>query len=229
MASYKDYIPEGQAEFNNWQRVFMEELHQGAAGWEIAEAVIEPLDTLQQEYIALYAVANLVLRYSRTGVQVAKLANSRKRYEAALRSFVQRYVRANPLIDSSGRTALGVTVPDTIRTKRGTPGTAPEISTMPLKGAGVKIFVRQQAGAEGTSRRAKPKDVSRIEVAVYVGAEAPAEADEWADKRQYGRTNIIHFFQAADSGKMAWIACRFIGFNHMPGSWSRIKKEIVTM
>lgn len=229
MASYKDYIPEGVEIFYSWQNTFMEQLHIGAADWEIPATAINNLDNLQNDFDTKYKVANPTLRNTRNSVQVVQLRASRAKYETALRSMVQRFIKANPLVTDSSRLALGVTVPDTIRTKRGTPTTMPEVSTLPIKGAGVKIFVSQETGAEGTSRRAKPKDVARIEVAIFVGAEVPVHAEEWPNKSQHGRTAIMMRLDSADSGKMAWIRCRFIGFNNKPGPWSKVKNEIVPL
>ncbi len=229
MSSTRDYIPRNQLHFNSWQETFMEVLHQYKGEWQIPEADLLALDKLQTVYIPLYAVGNKNLRASRTNVQAARLNIARSEYEAALRFFIAGNIRFNRKVSEDSKFALGVTVPDTIRTRRGTPETIPFVSTLPEKGARVKVYVEQQQGKDGTSRRGKPKDVARIEVAWFIGNDPPANADIFPMKSQWGRSPVLIKFDKGQSGNLVTIYARFVGYNNEGGPWSAQHKEIITM
>jgi hypothetical protein len=229
MATHKDYIPEGQEKFNNWQGSFMTNLHLLGGGWGLPPDEVDALDELQKTYITAYKKGNKMAKATRTTVDVAKLKTARDKYEAAIRHFVQAYLRFNNKVEDSHRMALGITVPDTIRTKRDTPKTTPWVSTITQKGANVKVWAMQEPGADGTSHRAKPKDVARIELAAFIGPEPPIDPEDFSMKTQHTRSPILLHLDQKYCGMPIIIYCRFIGFNNQPGSWSKGHKEVVPM
>ncbi len=229
MAIQHDYIPAKQQEFNSWQSSFMEVLYQHQKDWQIPEAAVRELDDLQAIYSAAYAVGNKILLSSRTNVQASQLKKATMDYEAVLRRFIANHIRFNPFVSDSGKVALAVTVPDRTRTPRGTPVTIPFVSTMGVKGARVKIFVEQEPGKEGTSRRGKPKDAARIEVAVFVGEDAPSNPDLFPQKSQWGRSPVMINFNSDQAGSFVIIYARFVGYNNIGGHWSARHREIIPL
>ncbi len=227
MATKRDYLPEGMAAFRDWQNGFMLRLQQEAEAWEIPAAAVEKLVLLRDDFISKYAVANLELAHSRTPVQTAAMQESRRLYEADLRSFIRRFIRFNELVVPADKLGLGVTVPDTIRTRRGTPKDIPVVVTVPKPGAVIMVHVAQPPGADGSSRRGKPYNVARIEVAAFTGAEPPLNPDDISRRSQHSRSPVRLSFTHAYTGQMAWIYCRYIGFDNMPGEWSKVSKQVV--
>jgi len=140
-----------------------------------------------------------------------------------------RQLQASGDVDNSERAALGITVPDTIRT-----AAVGGISTRPIGAVDTSQRLRHEIRftdeATPTSR-AKPAGVMGCEVWVKVsatGEAAPSSADELSFLSTDTASPYIAEYDGANAGKTAHYMLRWVKSSGEKGPWSETISATIT-
>ncbi len=224
----RDYMPQTEEKFFGWQENFTEQVTKNLAAWNIPPAAAEALSTAKAAYDPAYEVANLGNKAIRTPQQTRRKKVATADYRKAIRRFVKQWLAFNDAVSEDERLALGITIVDVVRSATGVPATIPTIVVEPLPGSKLKVSFRQAPGADGTSRRAKPDDAAEIEIASWIGPDAPANGDTCFLKSRYTKGPVLLRFKGEDAGKTVSIFGRWIGKGKQEGDWGNAVIEIIS-
>ncbi len=224
----RDYMPQTEEKFFGWQKNFTEQVTKNLAAWNIPPAAAEALSTAKAAYDPAYEVANLANKAIRTPQQTKRKNVATDDYRKAIRKFVKQWLAFNDAVSDDQRLALGITIVDVVRSATGVPATIPDVVVEPMPGSKLKVSYRQAPGADGTSRRGKPSDAAEIEIAAWIGPDAPASGESCFIKSRYSKGPVVLRFSGDDAGKTVYIFARWIGKGKQPGDWGNAVIEIIS-
>ena len=238
-AHIPDYIPEPDAEFDEWQKNFVSHL---SALWPPAEpgtsALYVYLGIPAERCNEVIAAQRLWEKdFARGGKETdrrksetAAKQETRDVYEPLLRSVVNEYIRFNRKASKEIKTMLGLTVPDLKRTHRTAAiEEVPDFVMLPIGGGEIKFAV----DAIHKSKRAGRFRHADIEVRykiISAGREdIPKSADELPN--QYISTKAV-FLQNCGANtleKVLYAAIRWVDLTNtaLNGPWSNVQHAII--
>jgi len=170
---------------------------------------------------------NVTAQQSAQSARQAKDA-SRDILESAIRQLV-RQLQASGDVDDAERAALGITIPDTIRTTA-----AGGIDTRPIGAVDTSQRLRHEIrfSDEATpTSRAKPAGVMGCEIWVKVaatGVAPPADPDELSFVAMDTASPYIVEYDGADGGKTAHYMLRWVKSGGEKGPWSETISATIT-
>jgi len=221
-----DYIPRSDTEFQAWVDNFVTyaQTHLLELGLGILDVV--PIATGRADFDTKMS-ANFTAQQAAQSARQAKDA-SRDQLESLIRQLV-RQLQASGDVDNSERAALGITVPDTIRTTA-----VGGISTRPIGAVDTSQRLRHEIRftdeATPTSR-AKPAGVMGCEIWVKVaavGEAPPAGADELSFLSMDTASPYIIVYDGKDGGKTAHYMLRWVKSSGEKGPWSETISATIT-
>jgi len=221
-----DYIPRSDTGFQAWVDNFVTyaQTHLAELGLGIPDVV--PIAAGRADFDTKMS-ANFTAQQAAESARQAKDA-SRDQLESLIRQLV-RQLQASPDVDNSERAALGITVPDTIRTT-----SVGGISTRPIGAVDTSQRLRHEIRftdeATPTSR-AKPAGVMGCEIWVKVaavGEAAPSSADELSFLSMDTASPYIIVYDGKDGGKNAHYMLRWVKTNGEKGPWSETISATIT-
>lgn len=220
-----DYIPTNDGQFAAWANNFMDYTNGHLADLGLTAADLTQLSNMQADFNAKMT-AHIAARAAAQSARQAK-DGSRNEFKAALRQLVRR-LQASGDVDDSERTALGITVADTIPTAAG------DIDTRPIGivDTGQRLRHEIRFADESTpTRKAKPHGVMGCEIWVKVaaaGQEPPTGADDLGFVDTATASPYIAEFDGSDSGKTAHYMLRWVRRGGMKGPWSETVSATIT-
>lgn len=194
-----DYIPRNEEDFNEWQVNFMEVLTPAAPGWNVPPAVVTGLTTRQTDWTPKYA-AGRDEADPKPSQRVAK-NDSRKLYIKAIRKAVKEALAFNPVVTNENRQTLGITIPDTERTRVAVPDRAPTVVIDKLAHLSHKLRITDPLNP---GSKKKPAGVTRINVYRFVGTTAPASVGQYTLMGSSTKFLFTSSFVQEDMTKTAW-------------------------
>jgi hypothetical protein len=207
MAHGKDYVPRRDSDYDQFFRRITNEVGVKTSGqnppWNhIPPAAEEALDASYAEWYAAYAPT----LDNPTSVQIREKNRVRKVTEKALRRFIQRYLKDDP-VTAEERDALGVTNDDTSKTPIGEP---PEHVLLIIKPAQSGEHLVNWEVLE-TGSKAVPYGYDGVVLVRRVlenDEPVPVNASALADSRLLTKNNVIVGFRPEDRGKRCvYCAC----------------------
>lgn len=221
-----DYIPRSDTEFQAWVDNFVTYANAHLVELGIGPGDMIPISTGQGDFDTNMA-ANFTAQQAAQSARQAKDA-SRDQLESLIRVLV-RQLQASGDVDNSERAALGITVPDTIRTTA-----VGGISTRPIGAVDTSQRLRHEIRftdeATPTSR-AKPAGIMGCEVWVKVaavGEAPPASADELSFLSTDTASPYIAEYDGANAGKTAHYMLRWVKSSGEKGPWSETISATIT-
>ena len=221
-----DYIPRSDTEFQAWVDNFV-----SYANVHLVELGIVPGDMMPivagQGNFATNMAANFTAQQAAQSARQAKDA-SRETLESLIRVLV-RQLQASGDVDNSERAALGITVPDTIRTTA-----VGGIDTRPIGAVDTSQRLRHEIrfSDEATpTSRAKPAGIMGCEVWVKVaatGEPAPTNADELSFLSTDTASPYVAEYDGANGGKTAHYMLRWVKSSGEKGPWSETISATIT-
>jgi len=193
-----DYIPARDADFNGWflnisNYVADKTMGQSPAWAHIPEADANELGRAYSDWSARYEPT----LHPHTPAQTAAKNGARKRAEAAIRPFVQRYLRWPPVQDED-RVNMRIPNRDAIRTEHHevSEGVELEISLRKIRELLVNFWVK------GSSDRAKPKGYDGAVVVWGVLDAPPERPGDLRNHRMASRTPHVIEFDETERGNL---------------------------
>jgi len=222
----KDYIPGSDTEFQAWASNFITYASAHAAELGIDPAVMVAI-LADFTAFAEKLAANVTAQQAAQAARQAK-DGSRDTLESAIRQLV-RQLQASGDVDDSERAALGITIPDTVRT----PSTG-GIDTRPIGMVDTSQRLRHEIRfvdeATPTSR-AKPAGVMGCEIWVKVAAQGeapPADPNELSFVSMDTASPFVAEYDGADGGKTAHYMLRWCKSGGEKGPWSETISATIT-
>lgn len=221
-----DYIPGSDTEFQAWSANFDAYASAHLAELGIAPPDIIPISTGRMDFDTKMA-GNVTAQQSAQSARQAKDA-SRDALESAIRQLV-RQLQASGDVDDAERAALGITIPDTIRTTA-----AGGIDTRPIGAVDTSQRLRHEIrfSDEATpTSRAKPAGIMGCEIWVKVAATGeapPADPDELSFVSMDTASPYIVEYDGADGGKTAHYMLRWVKTGGEKGPWSETISATIT-
>jgi hypothetical protein len=217
----KDYIPSSDADFEIWRITFDKYLKNNLASLGLTAGDIAALDALQTAWGN--ALNSLLSAKNAFEAAVALKNDVRQQLEDAIRAFVKQ-LQANPATTDDQRAGLGVTVPDTTRTRVPVPATRPIgwVETEPLRNT---IHFRDK---ETPDRKAKPEGYSGCQIWYFIGPQPPTDLDQYLFLAKDTQTPYVHVFDLEDVGKTIHYRLRWVNTRDEPGPWSEIITATIT-
>jgi hypothetical protein len=221
-----DYIPSNDSEFQAWLENFVSYAAAHLSDLGIAAPDIDPIANGKTDFDT-----KLTAHFSaRQAAQSARQAkdDSRAGVEDLVRTLV-RQLQASGDVDDTEREALGITVPDRIRTKE-----LGDITTRPVGVVDTSQRLRHEIrfSDEATpTRRAKPKGIIGCEIWVKVlpaGEPAPSNPDELSFLTLDTATPYAAEYEGEDGGKTAHYMLRWVRRNGDKGPWSETVGATIT-
>ena len=224
----RDYIPSSDTGFQAWAANFVTYANENLAGLGLTAADMAAITNYQMDFSE--ALTNLV-----TAQQSAQAARQTKddyrdQLETEIRQLVRR-LQASPQVEDSERAALGITVPDTVRTMTMSVG---GIDSRPLGVVDTSQRLRHEIrfSDEATpTSRAKPAGVMGCEIWVKVlsaGEAAPAGSDGLSFLSLDTSSPYIAEYEGNDGGKTAHYMLRWVKKNGDKGPWSETISATIT-
>ena len=217
-----DYIPNSDAEFNNWQANLVECVQANATAWGIPAEDITALTAKQSVWKTCYSKASN--KQNRTSADVQAKDDAREPHEKDLRKFVAQWLAHNAKVSNSDRDRLGITIKSTTHTPKPIPTTSP-VGT-------IDFSVRMQHGIhytdEATPRsKAKPNGVHGCEVWMKLGDEAPRDTSELTFLATNTASPYVATFDGVHVGKTVWYRLRWVNTRGEHGPWSSVISSTV--
>ena len=219
----RNYIPRNDAAFDKFFKYITQYVALKSTGSSPAWGHIpqEDRNALSNVYIAWYDAYALTFQPHIKSVGDEK-TRQRKAAEKALRHFVNRFLRYEPVTDAD-RTNMGIPNPDHIRTPRTVVLQMVALEIDPEKIRVLKARLRVR-GAEST---AKPQGYHGVDIRYDVLDSPPASVHDL--RRSDFATRSIHrfHFNEEERGKRAYFAMRWQNGSGVRGEWSEIVSAIV--
>jgi len=221
-----DYIPRSDTGFQAWADNFISYANAHLVELGITAGDMMPVVAGQGDFDTTMA-ANFTGQQAAQSARQAKDA-SREALESLIRQLV-RQLQASGDVDNSERAALGITVPDTIRTTA-----VGGISTRPIGAVDTSQRLRHEIrfSDEATpTSRAKPAGIMGCEIWVKVaatGEAAPINADELSFLSMDTASPYVAEYDGANGGKTAHYMLRWVKGSGDKGPWSETVSATIT-
>lgn len=211
----KDYIPRPDAEFNNWQTRFVNELRASPEAYGLKESELELLIRAQAEWQASY----LASIESRAAFEAASRAkdSARNALERPARAFTQQIQKRTVTTDMQ-RATLGIT--QTAQARK--PASVPTTRPIARVDTGERLtHIIHFTDEQTQTSRARPEGVMGCEIWNKIGGTAPTDQKELAFV--FMDTVAPHkiTYTGDDAGKVAHYMLRWINTKGEAGPWSR--------
>ena len=223
MAAKKNYIPQNDADFDNFFKGIIQYVAVKTAGatpvWKHIPQ--EDQDEMSAMYAAWYSAYAVTIK-PHTFQETREKNRAKKDAEKLVREFVNRFLRYRPVTDAD-RDNMGIPNRDTIRT----PGNLPtEIVAFSF----IIKAIRQidvPFKVLGAANKAKPKGYDGAVVIWDVLDKPPARPEELSRHKLESRTPYTIKFDETERGKTVYVALAWQNGKGQVGPWSEIQSTVV--
>ncbi|MBN1517126.1 hypothetical protein JXA32_11245 [Candidatus Sumerlaeota bacterium] len=210
-----NYIPQNDADFHQWQTIFVAYVLDNTEALKLTEEQIGRLESLSLEWNAAYPEAASLKDAWQAGVK--RKNDAQDELEGLIRALVRQF-QADPDMTDERRTAMNIPVRDDVHTPSG------DVTTRPILHVDgnqrLQSLIRVFDESTPNSRK-RPDNASGFELRAKVGGEAPAGPDDFNLPLGYEpRSPHLEEWDDDQGGQKAWIIGRWIAKNGNPGPWS---------
>lgn len=211
-----DWLPSKDADLDAFAVNFHTLIAAAPATYGLVAGDATALDPFVTAYTAALTAATDPS--TRTSVTVAAKDVARFNLKAELRELAAK-VQASPTVTDGAKTALGLTVRDTAPSPISAPATNPIVSVN--EATPLAHYLRFSDSLTPDSR-AKPVNVVGMELYVSPSATVISDPEDLKFNGVVTRNPYVITYDAADAGKKAYIAGRWINAKGQRGPWSGI-------
>ncbi|MDR3194065.1 MAG: hypothetical protein LBT76_02070 [Tannerella sp.] len=210
-----DYIPRRHEALLNWLEKFMPYLKNNLERFGVASGEEASLEAAVEAYRTAFA------RVNRANAGSSDRCGRREKADeatAAVRSFVNRYLRYNGAVTNEDRVGLGLRVRDTTLTPASVPESYPEALIFLAGFRQLKVVFREY----GRSSRGKPLHVTGCEIRHAILDAPPASIDELVHSTFCTHSPCLFEFDESQRGKAVYFCLRWENTRGRKGPWSSI-------
>jgi hypothetical protein len=175
-AQKQDWIPTQIKAFRDKQDTYFAKVAANKVAWDIPDAAILPLTTLQTEFVGLYE--QIKDKKNRTSAKVGLFHDCMRRYAKAWRLFHKAWVAFNPAISRDDMIILVGKDYDTKPTRRGKISGFPFVNLKAVGGGSIEVRVRVEKDPTRPSMHPLADGVECRWMLVPKGEMTPAGHDE---------------------------------------------------
>jgi hypothetical protein len=211
-----DYIPNPDADFQNWQDNFVAYANAHLAALGLVAGDMTPVVAAQTAWKSAYPAHLSAVIAASSAKNTKNMA--RGTYEATIRPLVRR-LQASPQVDDGEKAALGITVPGSNPIPQGPPTGIPILK---VECERLRHTLNWADNATPT-KKAKPPGVLGAELRMAmtaIGAPTPTDPAAFAFLALDTATPYVNEFAGADGGKNAHYIARWINGHQEHGPWS---------
>ena len=218
-----NYIPRNDAAFDKFFKYITQYVALKSSGtspeWKHIQK--EDRDALNKVYIKWYDAFALTFQPHIKSVREEK-GRQKKAAEKALRHFVNRFLRYEPVTDAD-RTNMGIPNRSNTRSSQHTVDKAVAFQLDPgkIREVKAKIWVR------GSESRAKPSSYFGADIAYDILDSPPASPQDLRRNTTSTRSHYTLIFTEEERGKRVYIAMRWQNKKGNKGEWSEIQATII--
>jgi hypothetical protein len=195
-------------------------VHRSLTTWKhITAEDLEALKALYDEYEAQYEEALAVP----TRANIALRRETQTKLTAAIRQFVNQFLRYSPAVTVSDRITLGIPVRDNIRTPHTvlTEKVDFVLRVNNIREVSIDFWV------QGATNKAKPAGYDGAVVIHHVSETPPTSDKEFSDHVMASRTPFVLHFDEAERGKRVYVALAWQNERGIRGEWSEYNWAII--
>jgi hypothetical protein len=225
MSHKRDYIPQGDADYDRFFKNLVQYVAQKCAGSPPAWTHIPKAaqDALADAYSAWYTAYAITLKPHTPQDTKEKNRVKESGKKLTLRPFIKAYIRYHPAVTNADRDAVGVPNDDTVRTPIGVPKTHPLFDIQVKDIRALNLLFHD----EGTESRAIPYGFDGA-VIYWLVADAPITLTKALTNSELAtRSPHTLIFGDEDRGKTVSFAMRWQNETGKKGPWSEIQSTIV--
>ncbi|HEY5043936.1 MAG TPA: hypothetical protein VIK53_18340 [Verrucomicrobiae bacterium] len=209
-----DYIPNSDADFDNWLALFLAYLTANTAALGLTPNDLAPLTAAAAGWAAAFP-ASETAQAAASAAAVSK-DHARATAEAVARPLVQQ-LQASPLVTDAQRQLMKITVRATTRTRASVPATAPMAIVDTSQRLQHIIDFRDSSSPKS---KAKPAGVAGCEIWNKVGSPAPTDISQMAYVATDTATPYLAAYTGAQAGQTACYWLRWVNTRGEKGPWS---------
>lgn len=219
----RDFLPQNDSEFDNWQRLFESYLNAN-----LAALGVDPLDPDLAAINAAAADWQAKLPAHRTKRNEAQAArqdkdDSKRAYEEAIRRMTRR-LQVSAAVGDDERAGLGIPRRDTIRTRPAAPASNPILQIDTSSRLQLTIRFRD---SDNAAPRARPKGVLGCELWIKIGGDLPQGLHDFTFLALAPCTPYIARFDGAQTNHTAYFIARWMNTRGEFGPWSTITSATI--
>lgn len=211
----KDYIPRPDAEFNNWQTRFVNELRASPEAYGLKDSDLESLIHAQIDWQASYQ-ASIESKAALDAANRGK-ENSRHALERPARALTQQIQKRTVTTDTQ-RARLGISQPAQARKAAPVPSTRPIARVDTGERLTHIIYFSDE---QTPTSKARPEGVIGCEIWNKIGGTAPTDQKELSFVFMDPVAPHKITYTGEDAGKVAHYMLRWINTKGEAGPWSR--------
>jgi hypothetical protein len=216
MSSGIDFIPASDPDYTKFLSVFVPGVEANATALGLSQDDVTALQKAGAEWTtANQANIDAAAKAHAAAEQKAK---ARTGSEQVVRWMVKK-INALPTISNALRALIGLPDHATTKTTGHAPTTRPLVR---LEATGHYTLTLVIVDESTPTHKAKPANATACEIYLFVGDPAPADVSGFAHLANATRSPFIDVHPAADAGKTAHYACRWLNAKMEPGPWSEI-------
>jgi hypothetical protein len=214
------YIPQADGKFLGWASNFLNLCIAHQAEWGLPEAVLNALQAKLTEFEALYKKCQTRAR----SLNDTDRKNSLKEeITEGCQDLVNEFLRYSKKLSNEDRRALGLHVPDEIRSPIPIPAGRPGFT---LRVHNTRELLLE-LWDEATGEKAIPYGMNGAVVYIRVGGKAPLSQDELIKSALVTKTRFVLSFKEEERGQPVYVALRWENERGKEGPWTEIQTTLV--
>ena len=223
MPQKRSYIPQNDAEFNNFFKNMTQYIVTKATGTSAEWSHIPSADqtALNSAYADWYTAYALTTK-PHTPPETREKNRVKKLAEKQVRDFVNQYLRYPPVTDQD-RDSMGIPIRDGVRTPKAQPT---ERVAFSFRVKGIRE-VQVDFRVQGAANKARPLGYNGAVIAWDLRDSAPERPELLTKHGLISRTPYTLRFDETERGKTVYVALSWQNEKGQQGPWSEIQATIV--
>ena len=201
----RDYIGGSDAHVQAFTQNLATYLDGAPEAYGFTAAIATEYQNLQSQFTTSLGIVDNPATRSPSNYEAKRVR--RKALVDMTRSLV-RQIQANPLVTSEMKVQLGIPVRDTEPTPKNPPANPPIIEVAAVLGRTAHIRLKDSANSD---HRRKPDGAVGASIFSYVGAQPPADINDWKFVGSTSRTSLsIPFPATLEPGTKVWLTAMWV-------------------
>jgi len=204
----KDYIPGADGKFDTFQDDLIKGVSPNLVTWGIPQADFDLLTPLQAAWNTAWGKAKN--KKTRNSGDVEAKDEARKKYEKAIRQFVQQWLAPNRKVSNEELIELGLTPRKEGSSERPAIKDAPDVSFSARNGAVIEVKCRIK---QDSSRASIHPDADGAELCYKIGEPAPKNEEECTKSIVITKATYLLKLKLAYAGKKIYGYARWVNLS----------------
>jgi hypothetical protein len=225
MARRKDPFGKSYEVFDTLVNNMYNKVDANQVAWRIDSTSVLAIFPLLNEWNDKWKISKH--KATSTAVDRKATLSARKVLTKYLRPFVQKWIHYNRAMSEANIVACGFEPHIKTKHRIGKPDTEPDMQYKSKGTHMIEAYFRQQPGADGVSRRAKPDDVDSLLIAYIIDGGREADPEEFTKRITGRRSPLKIYFNPADAGKKVTFAACWLTKTLLQGNWCKLHTMII--